>query len=106
MFDCPNGCLPRRAFYDDGEEWKPKPNPCPKCGKRLDAEDNTTEAKFITHYKCISCGFTKTEELERTANKKEKIDENFEKTSKGFAYPKKKVKNILRLQQDYSALQI
>lgn len=88
MFDCPNGCLPRRAFYDDGEEWKPKPNLCPKCGGNLNVEDKTTEAKFITHYRCSACGFTKTEEFECMANKKEKIDENFEKDKQRFCLSK------------------
>ena len=31
MFDCPNKCLPRRAFFSNGEEWRTKPDPCPKC---------------------------------------------------------------------------
>jgi hypothetical protein len=78
MFDCPNGCLPRRAFYNSGEEWRPEPDLCPKCGKNLNTKDETTEAKFITHYNCTLCGFTKTDELERTTNKKEESDPNFE----------------------------
>jgi len=78
MFDCPNGCLPRRAFYDNGEEWKSKPNLCPKCGESLKVEDRTAKTKFITNYKCLSCGYTKTDELKRTANQKERPDPNFE----------------------------
>jgi len=77
MFDCPNDCLPRRAFWDNGEEYIPKPNLCTQCGSKLTSEDETTEAKFITRYTCASCGFTKTDELERTANKKEEPDPDF-----------------------------
>ncbi len=77
MFDCPSGCLPRRAFYDNGEEWQSKSNPCPKCGKPIDVDDKITETKFIAHYKCLSCGFVKTEEIERTANKREEPDPDF-----------------------------
>ncbi len=77
MFDCPNGCVPRRAFYDNDEEWQSKPNPRPKCRKPIDVDDKITEAKFIAHYKCPSCGFAKTEEIERTANKREEPDPDF-----------------------------
>lgn len=90
MFDCPNGCLPRRAFYDNGEEWISKPDLCPKCGEHLNIEDKTTETKFITHYKCTSCDFTKTDELERTANKKEKPDPNFEADREKFCLSREK----------------
>lgn len=88
MFDCPNGCLPRRAFYDNGEEWMIKPNPCPKCGGKFDSKDKTTKSRFITHYKCASCGFTKIDELERTANKKEEPDPNFEADRAKFCLSK------------------
>jgi hypothetical protein len=88
MFDCPNGCVPRRAFYDNGEEWKSKPDLCLKCGKNLKVEDKTTEAKFITHYKCLSCGYAKTDELKRTANRKEKPDPDFEADRAKFCLSK------------------
>ncbi|MFA6430456.1 MAG: hypothetical protein WC229_01000 [Candidatus Paceibacterota bacterium] len=77
MFDCPNKCLPRRAFYDNGEEWTFKADPCPKCGSHLHSKEEITEDKFITHYFCDSCDFTKIEELARTANKKDEPDPNF-----------------------------
>jgi hypothetical protein len=58
MFDCPNGCLPRRAFYDNGEEWKPKPNPCPKCKKQMffKKEDLRLFCKQGI-FKCRSCQY-------------------------------------------------
>lgn len=77
MFDCPNKCLPRRAFYDNGEEWIFKADPCPECGSRLHSREETTEDKFITHYSCTSCDFTKIDELERTVNRKDEPDPNF-----------------------------
>ena len=78
MFDCPNDCRPSRAFYDNGEEWKPKPHLCPKCRSELDSKDTVTKSKFIIHYRCSSCGFTKTDEIKRTVPAKEKPDPNFE----------------------------
>lgn len=77
MFDCPNGCLPRRAFFNTGEEWQSKPNPCPKCGQKLKTEDKDTEKKFITEYTCAACGYSKLEEIERTTHGLEKPDPEF-----------------------------
>ncbi len=77
MYECPNKCLPHRAFYHDGEEWEYRPDPCPKCGSRLNSEDETTKEKFITRYKCSSCDFTKIDKMERTTNKEEEPDLNF-----------------------------
>ena len=78
MFDCPNGCLPRRSFYNDGEERKHKPDLCEKCSSELAVKLEDTKEKFITHYSCSSCGFAKTDEIERTANKENEPDPNFE----------------------------
>lgn len=77
MFDCPNGHLPRRAFFNDGEEWKHKREVCPKCGGEFNVKATVTKKKFIDYYSCKSCDFKKTEELERTANKEEIIDPDF-----------------------------
>lgn len=88
MYECPNKCRPLRAFYNDGEEWKYRTEPCPKCGGRLNSEDKTTKEKFITYYKCSSCTFTKTDELERTANRKEELDPNFDADRAKFCLSK------------------
>ncbi|HHT9138110.1 MAG TPA: hypothetical protein ACFYEK_12825 [Candidatus Wunengus sp. YC60] len=88
MFECPNKCVPRRAFWDNGDEWISKPDLCPKCRGELKVDQKVTEEKFITDYKCASCGFTKIDELERTANKKEEPDPNFEADRAKFCLSK------------------
>jgi hypothetical protein len=63
MFDCPNKCLPRRAFFSDGEEWRVKPDLCLKCNAPLrikSEEDDGT--KVVTTHECSKCDFTKTSE--------------------------------------------
>ena len=87
MFDCPNGCLPRRAFFNNGEEWRSKPNPCPKCGQKLIIEDKDTKTKFITEYKCNTCGYSKTEEIARTIST-EKPDTDFVTDRDRFCFSK------------------
>jgi hypothetical protein len=77
MYDCPNNCLPRRAFFSDGEEWRIKPNLCPNCNTRLDQEEINSEEKSITNWTCPKCSYTKTDELVWTHKKDELPDENF-----------------------------
>jgi predicted Zn-ribbon and HTH transcriptional regulator len=77
MYDCPNKCVPRRAFFSDGEEYRVKPNLCPKCDIKLNQEEINTEEKLVTKYTCFKCGYTNTEELIWIHKKEEPIDENF-----------------------------
>ncbi len=77
MYDCPNKCLPHRAFFSDGEEWRVKPNLCPSCDAKLDQEETNSDKKLITKYTCPKCGYAKTDELKWTHKEEEAIDENF-----------------------------
>jgi hypothetical protein len=78
MYDCPNNCVPRRAFFSDGEEWRIKPDLCPQCDTPLKHEADSNEEKIITTYTCSKCSYTKTDEFVLT-KKEEDIDENFAK---------------------------
>ncbi len=84
MYDCPNGCLPHRAFFHDGGEWKPKRDVCPKCSAELKVEMKDTETIFTTIFKCPKCGYGKIDEVERPSAKQEKEDENFTKDRARF----------------------
>ena len=84
MFDCTLGHLPRRAFYDNGEEWKREKPKCPKCNAEVEEKEEDTDKLFKTTMTCPSCGNVEVREIKRTANKKEKPDPNFEKDRKRF----------------------
>ena len=75
MYDCPNNCLPRRAFFSDGEEWRVKPHLCPKCNIALKEEQNNTEEKLITIRTCPTCGYIEKDEFEWSYKKEKKEDE-------------------------------
>jgi ribosomal protein S27AE len=75
MYDCPNKCLPHRAFFSDGEEWRVKPNLCPQCGTKLNQEEASSDEKLITKYICSKCGHTKIDEFEWSHKEKEVIDQ-------------------------------
>lgn len=77
IYDCPNECVPHRAFFSDGEEWRTKPDLCPDCNAKLNRESTDTDEKLITKYTCPQCDYTKTDEIEWTHKKDEGVDENF-----------------------------
>jgi hypothetical protein len=79
MYDCPNRCLPRRAFFSDGEEWRVKPHVCPRCGGELNEEVLTNNEKELsTKYTCPKCSHAKTDSFTLSGKKEEETyDENF-----------------------------
>jgi hypothetical protein len=85
MYDCPRSCVPKRAFFNDGEEWKPKQRVCPKCQGKLRSADEREEKKIITTDIC-DCGYREIIELDLTVKNipKESIDENFAKDRERF----------------------
>jgi len=76
MYDCPNNCMPRRAFFDNGEEWRVKQNLCPNCNIKLDEKVIKGENKLTTNYLCSKCGYADTKEMDFT-HKEEPFDEKF-----------------------------
>jgi len=85
MYDCPKGCLPRRAFFDNGEERRPKSRLCPKCNSDTE-EKNKREGNIITTiYACLKCGHRDKDILDLGEKPKpEKIDRNFTKDRQKF----------------------
>ncbi|RJQ32010.1 hypothetical protein C4572_01565 [Candidatus Parcubacteria bacterium] len=84
MYDCPNKCLPRRAFFSDGEEWRVKPILCPKCDTSLDQKADDNGEKLITTRTCSKCGYSESDEMVWKHKKDEGIDENFAKDRDRF----------------------
>jgi len=65
MFDCINKCLPRRAFFSDGEEWRRKPNLCTRCGTELEESSEDNGEKLITKTTCPVCQYTDVSEKDK-----------------------------------------
>ena len=85
MYDCPNGCLPRRAFFDNGEEWKPKPVLCPKCKTEMNRSHKKETNKITTTYACPECDYKEKDSLDLNRKSKlEKVDPNFESDRKKY----------------------
>ena len=84
MYDCPNKCMPRRAFFSDGEEWRITPNLCPRCKADLDDKVEENEKGLFTTSTCPKCGYMVTDRYEWKHKKEEEIDTNFAKDRDRF----------------------
>ena len=104
MYDCPNECMPHRAFYDDGEEYKIKPHLCVKCQGIMERKsENIEDKKVITIETCSICGHTEKDELD--LHPKEEIpDPEYEKDKERFCLSGERLsKNLLEKSQLESA---
>lgn len=84
FFTCPE-CGKHRAYWEGGEEWEPRPVPCPKCTAHMDLTDSRKGDIITTVYTCPNCQYTETSKLdlkEKTAN--ESVDSNFEADKKKY----------------------
>lgn len=75
FYDCPNGCTPRRAFYNDGSEYRPKPHTCSKCHGFVTEKVIRDKQLIILTYTCEQCQNVDRNEIDLTPKKeKEPID--------------------------------
>jgi hypothetical protein len=89
LFTC-QSCKSHRAFFDNGEEYKPQRRLCPNCHTELIEKDVREGDKIISTYSCTSCGYKKQVTLDLGANKsEEKPDPNFEKDKTKFCLSEK-----------------
>lgn len=85
MYDCPNQCMPRRAFFDDGEEWRVKPKLCTNCNKPVDTTSEERPDGYATIDTCTHCGKVETDEHEWT-KEEDTYDPNFAKDRDRFCF--------------------
>lgn len=90
MYDCPNKCLPRRAFFNDGEEWRVKPHLCQKCGTPTKSSADDDGKKLVTTYTCPKCKHIETDEFEWSTKKEEEFDEHFAEDRDRFCLTEEK----------------
>lgn len=83
MYDCPKGCMPRRSFFHDGEEWKGKPRVCESCGGTTVLANKTTKKKSVTTETCQKCGKVEVDEYE-FKTKEDKPDEHYQRDKERF----------------------
>ncbi len=77
MYDCPNKCMPRRAFFNDGEEWRIKAHVCKNCSAPTTQTTKDDGKKLITTYKCSKCKYIEIDEIEWSSKTDNDFDEYF-----------------------------
>lgn len=83
IYDCILGHIPRRSFYDNGEEWKYKKPLCPKCSAPSNVVDEDTDKLWKTVSTCPNCGNIETSEIKKTIEE-EKPDPDYGKDRARF----------------------
>lgn len=90
FFECPNKCLPHRIVYEDGTEYKSKPNLCEKCGHEMTHDSEKLNEHLVTTiYSCTKCDHSYTDELDLTPEE-EVVDPEFEKDRERFCLSEEK----------------
>lgn len=90
MYECPLKHLPRRAFYNDGEEFRRVKPTCPKCKSELVETDKKTKTKLVTLISCPNCDYKDKYEYNFSKKDKEpKPDPDYEKDRARFCLSEK-----------------
>lgn len=101
MYDCPLGHLPRRAFYDNGEEFRRKKPTCPKCKSEIEEKETNTKKKIITFISCTRCDYQDKQEFIFSQKEKEpKVDPNYEKDRTRFCLSEKEGQEFISSQEN------
>ena len=82
MFQC-DRCGKRRAYWENGTEWKPRPNPCPKCRTEMNSERSRKGNVIETVLSCPACRYTENDTI-NLGMKKDPADPDFEMKRKKY----------------------
>ncbi len=78
FFDCPKQCKKRKAIYDDGELYIPKPYLCEKCKQEVEiTREKLSDDEIQTTYTCPSCCHEEVDVLDLSSSE-EKEDPKYE----------------------------
>ncbi len=93
MYDCTLGHLPRRAVYDNGEEWEYGKPVCLKCNAEVERIDEDTDEMWKSTSTCSKCGHVEVSEIKK-AVEKEEIDPDYGKDRARFCSEKDGMKYV------------
>ncbi len=73
FFECP-ACKKRKGYFDNSEEFRSKPELCPKCNKAIQVSYIDRGEVMVWSRKCSACGFTEKETDDFNKMRTERID--------------------------------
>lgn len=79
FYDCPLNHSPKRAFYNNGVEYKSKKTVCSKCGGDTKDTHKKSKKKVVTTWECLVCSHIDSCTLDLTPDKKDKevVDDKY-----------------------------
>lgn len=83
MFECQQ-CHSRRLYWEDGQEWVLKKNPCPQCRTGMESKSIRDGNIIKTEYTCSGCEHKETDTWDLDKKKEDTIDSNFEADRKKY----------------------
>ena len=101
-----SSCGRMRAFWENGEEYKPKKHKCSKCNTIIEKEQSKREKnKITTTYICSSCGHKEISVLDLDEKPEaEKEDKNFGKDRKKYCLSEDEGKKYIKSKIDLERL--
>jgi len=96
FYKCPS-CDKMRAFWENGEEYRPREHKCSKCNAIIKKEQSKREGnKITTTYICSSCGRKEIDVLDLDEKPEiEEEDKNFEKDREKYCLSEKDGKEYI-----------
>ncbi|MEX0909750.1 MAG: hypothetical protein WDZ75_00470 [Candidatus Paceibacterota bacterium] len=104
MFECPNGCLPYRAFFNDGEEWKSKPILCPKCKSDMDHDVQRKGNTITTIDTCTNCKYVAKDSFTLSSEEEKKVDKNYAKDRDRFCLSDKEGQEYIETRRQMESM--
>jgi hypothetical protein len=86
MFEC-DKCHKRRAYWENGVEWRPKPVLCEKCRSEMESNHVKKDDIIETTYYCPQCHHKTVDSMD-FSTKEEVIDPGFESKRKKYCLSK------------------
>ena len=86
LFEC-DKCHKRRAYWENGIEWRPKPIVCEKCKSEMESSHLKEGAIIETTYYCLRCRHKTVDSMD-FSTREEVIDPDFESKRKKYCLSK------------------
>lgn len=105
MYECPSGHLPRRAFFHDGSEYKPKPFQCEKCSADVKEKHERKGDIVISTYYCDACRFEGRDEMDFSPKPNPDEDTAYVRDREEYCLDEKRLNDFREGQRNFNHLE-
>lgn len=104
FFKCPDGCLPLRAFYQDGDEYRRSESSCQTCKATVRVNHKREGSVITTAYSCTNCGEEYSDTYDLNARREEAIDEHYEADRERFCLDEKRGQEYIESKRNFEGI--